>query len=87
LRLRTKCPKPSDMAQIDNFRDVIALWDSLHEMALEIGAKPSAVSKWRRRDSIPAEWWVSVLATKRAEDTGLTAGRLASLAARESAEA
>jgi len=43
------------MAQIDNFRDVIALWDSLHEMAIEIGAKPSAVSKWRRRDSIPAE--------------------------------
>lgn len=86
MRLRTKCPKRLGMAQITSFKNVIDLWGSRDGMASDIGAKPSAISKWWQRDSIPAEWWVLVLATKRASDSGLTAETLASLAAREDAE-
>jgi hypothetical protein len=75
------------MGQIDTFRDVIKLWTTLDGMALDIGAKPSAISKWRKRDSIPAEWWVAILSTEPAAHVGLTAETLASLAAREAAEA
>ena len=55
-------------------------------MALDIGAGASAVSKWHQRDSIPAEWWASVLSTQVASERGVTAELLTFLAAREVAE-
>jgi len=75
------------MTEITSFREVIGLWPSLSSMASDIGASVPAVTKWGQRDSIPAEWWSSVLGTERALAAGLNAEKLMILAARAPAEA
>jgi hypothetical protein len=75
------------MSAISSFRSVIALWDSPEELAEDIGAEAPAVRKWLQRDRIPADWWKSILTTRRAKSAGVTAERLIALAAREPAEA
>lgn len=70
------------MAELDSFRSVIDLWRSLEAMAGDIGGRANVISKWRRRDSIPSEWWESILSTEVAKASGLTADALAKLAAR-----
>lgn len=87
MRLRTKCPKTFGMTdEPKTFRAIIELWPTRESLSEEIGARASTVSKWWQRDTIPAEWWSSVLNTERARLAGLTAENLASLAARELAE-
>lgn len=88
LRLRTDGPKMDGMSDLpSSFRAVIELWPSREAMATDIGAGASTVSKWWQRDSVPAEWWSSVLSTDRAQTAELTAETLTALAARESIEA
>lgn len=87
MRLRTDCPIELDMSDLTTFQSVIELWPSREAMASDLGAGASGVSKWWQRDSIPAEWWASVLVTKVAITAGVTAELLARLAAREIAEA
>ncbi len=70
-----------------SFLEVIALWSSRFEMASDISANPEAVRKWAERDSIPADWWLTILKTETASRAGLTADDLAALAAKEPAEA
>lgn len=87
LRLRTDWPKLLPMTTgIDTFRDVVALWQSKEAMAADVAVKPSAVSKWWQRDSIPAEYWASILRTDVAVRSDLTSDVLIELAAREPAE-
>lgn len=74
------------MSKPASFTDVINLWPSIPEAVSEIGATVSQVSKWRRRDSIPPEWWEAVLATGVARRNGITADALVKLAARELVE-
>lgn len=66
-----------------SFKDVIDAWTSLEAMASDVGAKPSAVSKWRQRENIPPEWWGAILKTSVAKEKGFTAGTLINLAARD----
>lgn len=68
--------------QVDSFRALIELWATREEMASDIDAKASAVSKWWQRDSIPAEWWSPILATKIAIRSKVRAETLIELAAR-----
>lgn len=56
-------------------------------MAADIGARDRAVSKWWQRDTIPSEWWSSLLLTKTAKKEGLNSDLLTGLAARVSDEA
>lgn len=72
---------------VESFREVVALWGSPDALAAEIGAGVSAVRKWPQRDSIPAEWWLPILRTSKAQSAGLTAETLATFAAREQSEA
>jgi len=74
-------------AQINSFRQLIELWGTREAMAAEIGAKPSAVSKWWQRDSVPAEWWSPILATDVAIKEEVNAEALIDLAARTPTEA
>jgi len=76
------------MADLTSFREIIELWGTSHgsriAMAADLpGATSTQVTKWWQRDSIPAEWWQSLLATDRAASSGVTAGLLTELAARE----
>lgn len=80
------------MTDITSFRDVIDLWASKEAMACDLrasepGLTAGAVSKWWQRDSIPAEWWSSVLGTAIATRNDLNAEKLTMLAARAPAEA
>lgn len=75
------------MAEINSFRDVIELWPSRQAMASDVPAPASTVSKWWQRDSIPSEWWSSVLNTDTAKSNEITSDKLTVLAARETAEA
>lgn len=68
---------------MNSFRSVIELWSTRDALASEIGAKPSAVSKWWQRDFIPADWWAAVLCTEKAREAGVSADLLTRLAARE----
>ena len=68
--------------QINSFRALIELWETREAMAADIGAKPSTVSKWWQRDSIPAEWWSPVLATDIAIKSEVKPATLVELAAR-----
>lgn len=70
-----------------SFRDVIGLWRSPGAMASDIGASVDSARKWFQRDSVPAEWWTALLASRTAQDAGLTAADLVEIAAREPAEA
>jgi hypothetical protein len=69
---------------ISSFRALIELWETREAMASDIGAKASAVSKWWQRDSVPAEWWLPVLATDIAFRSKVKAETLIKLAARSS---
>lgn len=75
------------MTDFCTFRSVLDLWPSKEAAAAAIGASSWTVSKWWQRDNIPAEWWVSLLATEVAMKNGITADLLTSLAAREVLEA
>ena len=71
------------MSKVDSFRAVIELWPSTDELAEDVGVGVAAVRKWRQRDRIPSERWKGLLGTVTAKTAGLTADKLASLAARE----
>lgn len=43
------------------FRQIIDLWGQPQVLADEIGASRWAVRKWHQRDTIPSEWWLSVV--------------------------
>jgi hypothetical protein len=89
LGLISRTERPRDLAMTDlaTFRSIIELWPSREAMAAEIGAGASAVSKWWQRDSVPAEWWSTILLTDVACANCLTAELLTALAAREPVEA
>jgi hypothetical protein len=81
------------MPDLTSFRSIIELWGPKDAhgarlaMASEIGGSAGMVTKWWQRDSIPPEYWSSILATERARGAGVTADLLTELAARDVAEA
>ena len=73
---------PRMALQINSFRELIELWPSREALASDIGAKASAVSKWWQRDSVPAEWWLPIMATEVAIKSRVRGENLIDLAAR-----
>lgn len=43
------------------FTEIIDLWPAPSELASDINEKPGTVRKWKTRNSIPAEKWLSVI--------------------------
>jgi len=83
LQLRTDGPKLTCMSRtFPDFRAVIALWGSSKDLASDLGTSPERTRKWSERNSIPAEWWLSILTTSVARRNGLTADALAAIADR-----
>ena len=75
------------MTDIASFRAIVELWPSREAMASDVGTTVPRVTKWGQRNNIPAEWWSAVLGTDKATAAGLSAEKLAALAARELTEA
>ena len=65
-----------------SFRGIIELWASREAMAFDLGLTASGVSKWWQRDSIPDEWWATLLTCPRVREAGITADSLVTMAAR-----
>lgn len=67
---------------VAGFREIVELWPSHADMAVDVGAPVTTVRKWSQRNSIPAEWWASLLRTENARTNGITSELLTDLAAR-----
>lgn len=68
---------------VQNFRDVIDLWETAEALAADIGATAPQVRKWKQRDSIPADWWLRVVAAAKLKfEAELSTDTFAAFAAR-----
>ncbi len=68
---------------MDSFKDIIGLFPSREGLARDMGLPVHYVHNWWNRDSIPARFWVGLIAE--AQDKGFTdvdADRLAEIAGR-----
>lgn len=65
-----------------SFSAIIALWPSLSDLATDLGVGYESAKAYKRRNSIPSEHWSALIkaADKRGIE-GITAERLAALAA------
>lgn len=63
-----------------NFRDVLALWPTLSELARDIDFDYERVAQWRKRDWIPPEWFPRVLQAAEKRGFDLTLQQLMSIA-------
>jgi len=69
----------------DTNADIIALWPHIRSLAEDLGVKEASVRKWKDRDSIPAEYWLPlVAAAERRGIPGVTLELLAQIAAHKS---
>lgn len=80
------------MCDLTSFRSIIELWGPKDAhgariaMGNDIGVSAAVVTKWWQRDSIPPEYWSSIVSTEKAVAAGATAELLVRLAAREVVE-
>jgi uncharacterized protein YjcR len=56
---------------------IINLWDSVAELATDIGAKPSSVRKWKQRGKVPSAHWPAMVRAARDRKKKLTIEMLA----------
>ncbi|MEM8615334.1 MAG: hypothetical protein AAGF20_00210 [Pseudomonadota bacterium] len=52
------------------FKDLISKWESVAQLAKDLGYPYERVSQWGKRDSIPPEYWPDIIAA--APKRGLT---------------
>ncbi len=70
------------------FLDVIEKWPSTKALSLDVGAKHEAVKQWRKRNSIPATFWLPLEeAARRKGIEGVTLFTLAEIAAADRVQA
>lgn len=68
---------------METFRDIINLWPSAEDLGRDIDIPGGLVRLWRRRDNIPAAYWLDIVtaaATRSEPILGVTLKRLATLA-------
>lgn len=53
------------MAVLNSFVAVLDLWGSDGVVADECGVGPGVVTQWRRRRSVPARYWLQLMASAR----------------------
>lgn len=71
---------------MESFSQLIGLWPSMSQLAADLAVPYGVVKQWRRRDSIPSEYWRALIAAaKQRGISGITADLLTELAARNGA--
>lgn len=66
---------------METFRDIINLWPSAEDLGRDIEIPGGLVRLWRRRDNIPAAYWLDIVTAAEARTIpGVTLERLATLA-------
>lgn len=56
--------------------DVFARWDTISDLAADIGEKPDTVYRWKKRRRIPEAAWASVIAAASRRGIAITADEL-----------
>lgn len=75
--------KSSYKRAMEDFRAIIVKWPDLDALAADAGAGKEAVKKWKRRNTIPAEYWAGLIqAAETRGIQGVTADVLATIARR-----
>jgi hypothetical protein len=59
--------------------DIFGIWDSLGDLAREIGRKYNTVCKWQQAGRIPPEHWDAVIGAARRKNVVITTAQLARL--------
>ncbi len=68
---------------MQSFRDIIDLWPTPDALAAQIGEKAWTVRKWKQRNKIPGEHWMSVAKAACGQGIDVTIEQMAALASRE----
>lgn len=50
-----------ESTSIDTFEDLIGHWDSVRAFAERMGVSPNTAAGWKRRNSIPTDYWPELL--------------------------
>jgi hypothetical protein len=60
------------MSSSIEMEDLFACWDSIADMASDVGVSTWRASKWRQRKRIPPEHWAAVLSalSRKGKDVG-----------------
>ena len=68
---------------MEDFRAIIVKWPDLDALAADTGAGKEAIKKWKRRNTIPSEYWKGMVqgAARRGIE-GVTADLMADIAMR-----
>lgn len=62
VRMKALRPRTVSAEAVRSFSDVIRLWPTIEMAASEIGVNPWTLVGWRRRNSIPADYWMDLKA-------------------------
>jgi hypothetical protein len=46
---------------MQSFQDLIEKWDSVREFAEAMSVSPNTAAGWKRRNSIPSDYWADLL--------------------------
>ena len=71
-------PTPS----IDTFEDLIGHWDSVRAFAERMRVSPNTAAGWKRRNSIPTDYWPELLEAAAERELTVRAEDLVRLATR-----
>jgi hypothetical protein len=61
---------------VKNLSDIFDCWETIPEMATDVGVHEWNVSKWKQRGSIPRDAWTPVLAALKRKGKKLSADDL-----------
>lgn len=71
---------------MESVADVISAWDTVEEFSADAGVKPSLAAVWKHRDSIPSNYWTSIVAgAARRRIRGISLEVLARIASKRAA--
>lgn len=66
---------------METFSDVIDSWESIGLLAEDLGEKPWTVAKWKQRNNIPSDRWLSLINAARKRRISLDEKTLVRIAA------
>lgn len=67
---------------IDTFGDLIGQWRSVREFAERMGVSPNTAAGWKRRNSVPSDYWADLLRAAAEQEIPVAADDLVRFATR-----
>lgn len=67
---------------MQSFQDILGRWPSLYDLASDLHVEYGVVKQWRRRNSVPPDRWLALVAAAEGRNILLTVEELAAAAER-----